>query len=452
MLDLHSQTMAPVAPVNNYPTPHGNYKTTTLISDEAADIGVTALVSWLPLTLNFPLSRKHAVAPNVLLRGLFSSLLYTGRMAKRAIDSDLKPLFRTTDFEIWQTAGERLDQGDADVYFGLIKRAMLEEATSGKILLKFDAKEFLQGILREATQGDKNWLNRSFNRMVSATFTIVFLAGKRRPKSEFVYFRPLDSISSEVPEGENATTRYNAIIDTGLARLFEDGWSLLDLDLRRELRGRPLAQWLLNFYVTHKIPTPYGHLKLKKYSGRAGMQNSKWITTLAAAVENLKAVTQWHTCELDTSSTLIIGKDPKVPALRPYDVSKYATAIATPTVTKPAGLQTSAKTTCEMSWTNARSFAAEMFASMSLENVLALLNQDELETYNALCARVTGLDDAHRHLIAVDRIKDRHNARLHAIALEAKEIEKDMWNLRDEVRRHELAILLAGPIDENEVL
>ena len=42
-----------------------------------------------------------------------------------------------------------------------------------------------------------------------------------------------------------------------IALFGRDGWTGLDFDIRRQLRGKPLALWLFSFYSSHAEPFPY---------------------------------------------------------------------------------------------------------------------------------------------------------------------------------------------------
>jgi hypothetical protein len=115
---------------------------------------------------------------------------------------------------------------------------------------------------------------------------------------------------SLVMEGakDDLTRHYLIKVNPKLAPLFHNGWTGLDAEQRRELRGKPLALWLHAFYATHAQPYPYKVETLRELSGSRTARLRRFRDALRDALDELQAtgaITGW---EIDGDDLVHIRK------------------------------------------------------------------------------------------------------------------------------------------------
>ena len=85
---------------------------------------------------------------------------------------------------------------------------------------------------------------------------------------------------------DKETREYVFRVNAKLRTLFEpDQFTLVDWAIRRELDGKPLAQWLHGFYASHAKPYPVSIAKLHELSGSEAGLLSDFKKDLRRAID-----------------------------------------------------------------------------------------------------------------------------------------------------------------------
>lgn len=149
--------------------------------------------------------------------------------------------------------GERLDQGDLDVWQSLVHSVKDQKVGTPCRITTYSLLK-LMGI----TDNGKNraTLCQRIKRLVANALTI---------KTErYSYFGSLIYDAYK----EEKTQEWVIQINPKMLQLFNsDQFTMIDWSVRRDLHGKPLAQWLHGFYSTHAKPYPYRVETLLKMSG-----------------------------------------------------------------------------------------------------------------------------------------------------------------------------------------
>lgn len=266
-------------------------------------------MAWLALDLPHGLNQHFALPYAVVRSAIFASQTYRGAATRPQYTRKTK-LSSYGAVNVYQTAGEQLDQSDGDVFAHLIKLARVgatdEEET---VTVRFNADEFLADIQRAAGGSGRRWLKESISRLKGASF-LFDIPGL------------CDSELSLVSELSTASSRrFEVLIDLGLSKLFAGGWTLVHGDQRYALRADPLAQFLHAFYASHRATMPLKADTLRDLAGRgdvysetgelvrSAMRQDKWLKVLAASLANLHAATGWYACRLDdTGRRVVVAK------------------------------------------------------------------------------------------------------------------------------------------------
>ncbi|NPT54594.1 plasmid replication initiator TrfA [Paraburkholderia elongata] len=250
--------------------------------------------SWPELKLPHGLGKNFITAHTLARCAIFSTQAWS-RLSPRPKYPERKQLAttETSGITVFQTAGEQLDQGDADVFHELLRRVFVEGGnTRGEHHVRFNRGEFLRalGRARGGTTGER--LDASLNRLYEARFEFD-VPGLFKGKSSLIlniYSRETDSTKD---------FDYDVLLDVSLARLFpKTQWTLL----RRRERDKlidPLAKGVHAYYSTHKAPYPMKAETLQNLMGRESMQPSKWRIALRTALEAVQKATGWTRCALE---------------------------------------------------------------------------------------------------------------------------------------------------------
>jgi TrfA protein len=119
--------------------------------------------------------------------------------------------------------------------------------------------------------------------------------------------RRLTYFGSLIMEGikDEATRHYLIKVNPRLAPLFHDGWTGLDAEQRRQLRGKPLALWLHAFYSSHEQPYAYKVETLRELSGSRTKDLKAYRQKLRRALTQVQAVGAIAGWEIDGANDLI---------------------------------------------------------------------------------------------------------------------------------------------------
>ena len=154
--------------------------------------------------------------------------------------------------EIYYT-GERLDQGDLDVWEMILHIARLQGLGNE---CRVTAYQLLKALGKTDSGKNREILDIRLSRM-KATGVDVHIG-------RFGYE---GSLIDEVYR-DKETRQYVFRVNAKLRTLFEpDQFTQVDWAVRRELGGQPLAQWLHGFYASHAKPYPISTAKLRELCG-----------------------------------------------------------------------------------------------------------------------------------------------------------------------------------------
>ncbi|MEI2769369.1 MAG: plasmid replication initiator TrfA [Candidatus Competibacter sp.] len=154
--------------------------------------------------------------------------------------------------EIYYT-GERLDQGDLDVWEMILHIARLQGLGNE---CRVTAYQLLKALGKTDSGKNREILDIRLSRM-KATGIDVHIG-------RFGYE---GSLIDEVYR-DKETREYVFRVNAKLRTLFEpDQFTQVDWAVRRELGGQPLAQWLHGFYASHAKPYPISAAKLRELCG-----------------------------------------------------------------------------------------------------------------------------------------------------------------------------------------
>ena len=159
--------------------------------------------------------------------------------------------------EIYYT-GERLDQGDLDVWEMLLHITRLQGLGNE---CRINAYQLLKKLGKADTGGNREVLHIRLMRLKATAIEI--------EQGRYGY---AGSLIDEVYR-DKETQEYVFRANPKLRALFEpDQFTQIDWAMRRELDGQPLAQWLQGFYASHAQPYP---IKVKTLHELCGSETER---------------------------------------------------------------------------------------------------------------------------------------------------------------------------------
>jgi hypothetical protein len=191
--------------------------------------------------------------------------------------------------------GEQLNQEDLDVCAQVFHLARLHPLGD---ICHTAAHAFLKALGRHTGNSEHIQLHHSFLRLQAHAVEIK--AGR------YTYFGPLlmDGIKDDL------TRHYVIKVNPKLAPLFHNGWTGLDAEQRRQLRGKPLALWLHAFYATHARPYPYKVKTLRDLSGSRTKDLRFFRKALRRALDELQTTGVIAGWEIDGNDLVHAQKVP----------------------------------------------------------------------------------------------------------------------------------------------
>ena len=253
---------------------------------------------------------NNVVLPYAVCRGaIFSSVEYVGRGA-RLRPAYVRPVL-IAEFgpvQVFQTAGEQLNQGAADVYAELVRIALEQAYAPGeRVQVKIHADAFLKAIGRDRGMNNRLWLAEEISRLKRASFRYE-MPGLKAWETSLVFEFTEDRSFRDV----KTSASYDIELNPRMLHVYQRGWTFLQKKVRAQLQAKkaPLAKALYSFYATHKSPRPIKASELKCLVGRdelldsrgvvlrRAQQNSKWLHDLRDALATLQEATGWSSCEL----------------------------------------------------------------------------------------------------------------------------------------------------------
>ena len=206
--------------------------------------------------------------PNGFLRSALFGAIARGK--RRYIDGE--QLAALDGIEIRYT-GQRLDQGDLDVWESVLHAVRLQEMGSQCRVTSYALLK-LMGL----TDTGKNrvTLNKRITRLVASALTV--------KQGRYSYIGSLIAGAAKDEE----TQEWVIELDAKLRPLFAaDQFTQVEWAVRHELSGKPMAQWLHGFYASHAKPFP---LKIETLHRLCGSEAKRMTDYKVDLRRNLDAV------------------------------------------------------------------------------------------------------------------------------------------------------------------
>lgn len=267
---------------------------------------------------------NNVVLPYAVCRGaIFSSVEYVGRGA-RLRPAYVRPVLIASfgPVQVYQTAGEQLNQGAADVYAELVRLALEKRLSPGdRVEISIQADAFLKSIGRDRGVNNRLWLAEEISRLKRASFRYE-MPGLKAWETSFIYDFTEDRSFRDV----KTSASYTIELNPRMMRVYQQGWTFLQKKVRAQLQAKKdsLAKALYALYATHKAPRAMKASELKALLGRDELrdarggimrreqQNSKWLHDLRSALATLREATGWRTCELRDGIVQVVKGNAKV--------------------------------------------------------------------------------------------------------------------------------------------
>ena len=176
--------------------------------------------------------------------------------------------------------GQRLDQGDLDVWGGVIQFARQQNLGEQ---CRFTAYAMLKLLDKNDSGKNREILDTRLTRMKATAVRIK--VGRYSYEGSL-----LDAIYRD-----EETKEYIAVLNPKMHVLFAtDQFTQIDWNIRQTLDGKPLAQWLHGFYASHAQPLPISIAKLHTLSGSEAGELWKFTQTLRKNLDHLVDAHQQH--------------------------------------------------------------------------------------------------------------------------------------------------------------
>ena len=228
-----------------------------------------------PVAVQLPIWPEPVRAvPNGFLRSALFGAIAKGK--RRYIDGE--QLAALDGVEIRYT-GQRLDQGDLDVWESVLHVVRLQELGSQCRLTSYALLK-LMGL----TDTGKNrvTLNKRITRLVASALTV--------KQGRYTY---IGSLIAGAAKDED-TQEWVIELDPRLCPLFAaDQFTQIEWAVRHELNGHQLAQWLHGFYASHAKPFPMKVETLHRLCG-SGAELRRYRQTLGDALAAVEAASAAH--------------------------------------------------------------------------------------------------------------------------------------------------------------
>jgi hypothetical protein len=190
--------------------------------------------------------------PNGFLRSALFGAIRKGR--RRFVKGE--HLAALDGIEIHYT-GERLDQGDLDVYESVLHAVRLQELGSQ---CRVTSYALLKLMGKADTGGNRSVLQKRIERLRANAVTL--------RQGRYTY---IGGLVDEAYKDEE-TQEWVIVLNPKLRALYgADQFTQIEWAVRHELDGQPLAQWLHGFYASHAKPFP---MKVKTLLNLSGGENA----------------------------------------------------------------------------------------------------------------------------------------------------------------------------------
>jgi len=223
--------------------------------------------SWMPIL--------PGGAPNVLLRSsLFGA---TSRGNKNLLQ---KFEVKSTGKDRITYTGPRLDQSDLDVWLAVLELCKHSRPQGS---CHTNAATLLALLKRNDDGRNHRLIDRRLSRLKATALEVH--AGSHSYEGSLIDECCRDTV----------TKRYLIKINTRLNALFgPHDWTAIDLHVRLQLAGHPLAQWLHAFFSTHTNPHPYRIETIKHLCGSTNLHITGFKQELKKALITVQNAARAH--------------------------------------------------------------------------------------------------------------------------------------------------------------
>lgn len=179
--------------------------------------------------------------------------------------------------------GERFNQRDLDLWEMLLHLGRQQPYGDS---VEFVASNLLEALDRGVGGADYDELKEDIARLIAGYVEILFTDTNQSFAGTLLKNLYRDE----------ATQRYAIVFDAKLLRLYDSGYSHVDWEQRRKLKGDSLAKWLHGFYATHAAPLRYKVATIRELCGSSTGRLVDFRVALRKALDKLKtvgAITSW---------------------------------------------------------------------------------------------------------------------------------------------------------------
>ena len=215
--------------------------------------------------------------PNAVLRGALFGV------SKQRSTTKKRELLATVDGIEVRFKGEKFNQADLDLWEMLLHLARLQPLGNQ---VEFTARSLLRELGRGVGGKDHEDLKEDIVRLAGGVVEITWTATGKTFIGHLV----------EKAFRDEATQRYVVIFDNKMLGLYDNGYSHVDWERRKALRGNSLAKWLQGFYASHALPYAYKVETIRHLCGSSIGRLADFRRLLRAALTELVAVgsiTDW---------------------------------------------------------------------------------------------------------------------------------------------------------------
>lgn len=239
----------------------------------------------MPQQLGFWPDQVRGV-PNAALRGALFSVNQEREVAKK------RQKLATVDGYQIIFKGERFNQRDLDLWEMLLHIG--RQQSYGK-QIEFVASDLLKALGRATGGADYEELKEDMARLKGGAVEVLFTDINQTFSGGLIqnFYR------------DETTQRYAIVFDDKMRKLYDAGYTHVDWEQRRKLKGNNLAQWLHGFYATHAAPLRYKVETIRELCGSTTERLTDFRKALRVALEKLKgagAITSWN---IDAKSDLV---------------------------------------------------------------------------------------------------------------------------------------------------
>jgi hypothetical protein len=206
--------------------------------------------------------------PNAVLRGSLFTVSKQRATAKKRV------LLAAVDGIEIRFKGERFNQVDLDLWEMLLHLARLQPLGNQ---VQFTAHSLLKELGRGIGGKDHDDLKEDIARLLGGVVEITWTDTGKTFLGHLV----------EKAYRDEATQRYVVLFDEKMLSLYAGGYSYIDWDRRKALKGNSLAKWLQGFYASHAAPYPYKVETIKNLCGSTAGRLTDFRRLLKSALNEL---------------------------------------------------------------------------------------------------------------------------------------------------------------------